>query len=100
MLIIPAEPFIFPEHTALAINFDIWESIIVRESDDDRFQLAFYKDFGSQSNKWYVIATFDTPDECVELFHAIVEAIENGDKVFRIKKYLEATLKDENLPTV
>ena len=99
MLIVLANPIQFPKHTALAVNANTWESITIQKMNSGVFRLALFKHFDlkvkpdnrdeTESAKYYPIAVFDTVEECEQLFEAIVEALENGDKVFSVKKYLE-----------
>ena len=105
MLIIPL-PFDFPNHKSLGVNTEAWASFAIRPIDD-RFQLILFKviqhDFENDKNfeKWHPIAFFSTSEQCEHLFQAIASAMENGDRVFRVKEYLEANaLQRDDLPKV
>ena len=109
MLIILEKPIPFPTHTALAVRTDVWETIVIRQMRTDAFQLALFRHFSMEpdekgdcpNSKWYPMAVLSTYEACEELFKIIVEAIERGDKVFRVSEHLEGLkLKSNDLPTV
>ena len=111
MLIILAKPIPFPQHTALAVSTQTWETIVIRKLKDDVFQLALFKHFDlktdpakrdeTESAKWYPMAVLDTYEKCERLFEAIVDAIETDQKVFRVSEYLaKINLQSDDLPTV
>lgn len=100
MLIIPKAPMDFDKHRSLGANTEAWESFAIRPVKD-KFQLSLFKVIDSKLEKWYPIAVLNTREQCEHLFQEIVTAIESGDKVFRVRKYLEQnTLKRDDLPTV
>ena len=104
MLIIPKSPMDFKVHTSLAANTENWDSFVIRPLES-KFVLSLYKVIDSQKNpiseKYYPIAIFETFDQCDQLFQAIVEAIEKGDRVFRVKIWLEQNaLQNADLPKV
>lgn len=109
MLIVLDKPISFPQHTALAVSTNTWETFVIRKIRDNAFQLALFKNFELrpekkdefQSAKWYPIAVFDTYEKCEELFEDIVNAIEAGQKVFRVSAYLEQiALQSDDLQKV
>ena len=104
MLIIPPAPMKFDPHTSLAANTVAWDSFVIRPLESN-FQLSLYKVVDSQNNrlseKYYPIAILETYEQCEQLFQDIVEAMENGDRVFRVRDYLEKNaLQRDDLPKV
>ena len=100
MLIIPKAPMDFDKHRSLGANTEAWESFAIRPVKD-KFQLSLFKVIDSKLEKWYPIAVLDSRELCEHLFQEIVTAIENGDKVFHVRDYLEKiNLQSDNLPTV
>lgn len=102
MLIIPKSPMEFPVHISLGANTEAWDSFVIRPVNEN-FQLSLYKVIDSLekkfSEKYYPIAVLNSRELCEDLFQEIVTAIANGDKVFRVKDYLEKiNLKRDDLP--
>ena len=100
MLIIPKTPINFDKHKSLGANTEAWESFVILPVNE-KFQLSLFKVIDSKLEKWYPIAALDSRELCEHLFEEIVTAIANGDKVFRVKDYLEKiNLQSDDLPTV
>ena len=104
MLIIPSKPLTWKEHISLAANTELWEGYVILPTEKG-FQLSLHKRFllptTPPHDRYYPIALLETHDQCEQLFQSIVDAMENGDRVFRVKNWLEKNaLKIADLPTV
>jgi hypothetical protein len=80
-----------PNFDILAVNMDAYDSIGISRLHNV-FQLILYKAFDGRlavdSIQIHLLARLDTREACEELFQAIVSALESGEKVFRIDKFL------------
>lgn len=100
MLIIPIEAIDWEKHRSLGANTEAWESFVILPVNE-KFQLSLFKVIAPKLEKWYPIAVLDSRELCEHLFQEIVTAIESGDKVFRVRDYLEKiNLQSDDLPTV
>ena len=96
------------DNSSLTVNIHTYDSFLIRKMDDAQFQLTLTKcfdgHFSSQSNIWYVLFSFESYEKCYDLFEAIIGSLENGDKVFRVRNYLEQNalnaLQRDDLPKV
>ena len=98
MLIIPSKPLTWKEHISLAANTELWEGYVILPTEKG-FQLSLHKRFflptETPHDRYYPIALLKTHDQCEQLFQSIVDAMENGDRVFRVKKLVrEKRFKD------
>ena len=93
------------DNRSLTVNVNTYDSFIIRKVGDKQFQLTLTKcfdgHFSNHSNIWYVLFLFESYQKCYDLFEAIMESLENGDKVFRVCNYLDQNaLQNADLPTV
>ena len=91
MLIIFPKPAENSEYHTLAVNLETADEIIFfKHVDADVFNLSIVKLFdahNSNQSRWhYTLGTFETADDCLELFQNIVDALNDGQKTFELSQ--------------
>ncbi len=88
MLIILKEPIAFPETDFLAVNFNAFDTVNIHK-DDNTFELIIIQHFdGHSSNQSQLhcpLGTFNTYEECLDLFQKLVYALKTGTHVFDLR---------------
>ena len=88
MLIVLKEPIKMPDHEVLAVNVETF-SMIITSNFDGKYELAFAKyfdgHFSNQSSMRCTLGIFDTPEDCLNLFHEMLDALKTGDPMFDLR---------------
>lgn len=84
MLIILKEPIVTSETDVLAVNFESFDTVNITKTEEG-FQLIVIQHFdGHQtpvSQLHCPLGTFDSYDECIDLFENLVSALQSGKAV-------------------
>jgi len=88
MLIILKEPLKVLDYEVVAVNFNTCDEIITSNLDN-KFQLMIIKHFdghfSNQSTLYRMLDIFDSHQECLDLFHKLIDALKTGERVFDLR---------------
>lgn len=89
MLIILPKPAKITEYHTLAINLENYDEIsISKNNETNLFTLSIIRQFDAHNSNhsafFYMLGTFKTANDCLELFQNIVNALNDGQKTFEI----------------
>ena len=89
MLIILPKPAKITEYHTLAINLENYDEIsISKNNETNLFTLSIIRQFDAHNSNhsafFFMLGTFESADDCLELFQNIVDALNDGQKTFKI----------------
>ena len=92
MLILLPKPEEFTVYHTLAVNLQNYDEIsISKNNETNTFSLAIVREFdahgSNQSASFFILSTFESADDCADLFQQIVDALNAGAQTFELPPF-------------